>query len=49
MKRGDGYWGGCKEVWKGETVDIKCDNHQRDVKVIREESQLTERCDGYEG
>ena len=34
------------EVWEGETVDKKCDSHQRDVKGIREVCQLTERCDG---
>ena len=27
----------------------KCDSSKRGVKGIREVSQLTERCDGYEG
>ena len=40
--------GRCKEVWEGETVDRKCDSHQRDLNGIREVCQLTERCDGYE-
>ena len=31
------------------TDDRKCDSPKRGVKGIREESQLTERCDGYEG
>ena len=29
--------------------DSKCDSPKRGVKSIREVSQLTERCDGYEG
>ena len=29
--------------------DRKCDSPKRGVKGIREVSQLTERCDGYEG
>ena len=35
-------------MWEGETVDRKCDSHQRDVKGIRKVCQLTEKCDGYE-
>ena len=31
------------------TDDRKCDSPKRGVKGIREVSQLTERCDGYEG
>ena len=31
------------------TDDRKCDSPKRGVKGIREESQLTETCDGYEG
>ena len=31
------------------TDDRKCDRPKRGVKGIREVSQLTERCDGYEG
>ena len=31
------------------TDDRKCYSPKRDVKSIREVSQLTERCDGYEG
>ena len=31
------------------TDDRKCDSPKRGVKRIREVSQLTERCDGYEG
>ena len=31
------------------TDDRKCDSPTRGVKVIREVSQLTERCGGYEG
>ena len=31
------------------TDDRKCDSPKRVVKGIREVSQLTERCDGYEG
>ena len=31
------------------TDDRKCDSPRRGVKGIREVSQLTERCDGYEG
>ena len=27
-------------MWKGETVDRKCDSHQRDVKGIRKVCQL---------
>ena len=55
MERCDGHGGGVRgwrgvmvirEVWEGETVDKKCDSHRRDVKGIREVSQLTERCDG---
>ena len=34
---------------EGVTDDRKCDNPQRGVKGIMEVSQLTERCDGYEG
>ena len=34
---------------KGGTDDRKCDSPKRGVKGIREVSQLTERCDGYEG
>ena len=36
---------GCKIA----TDDRKCDSPRRGVKGIREVSQLTERCDGYEG
>ena len=36
------------EVWEGETVDRKCDSHQRDVKGITEVCQLTERRDGHD-
>ena len=46
MERCDGHQGGCLEVWKGESVDMKGDSHLRDVKGIREMCQLTERCDG---
>ena len=61
MERCDGHGGGvrgwrsvmlsgrCKEVWEGETVDRKCDSHQRDVKGDRAVCQFTDRCDGYEG
>ena len=31
------------------TDERKCDSPKRSVKGIREVSQLTERCDGYEG
>ena len=31
------------------TDDRKCDSSKRGAKGIREMSQLTERCDGYEG
>ena len=31
------------------TDDRKCDSPKGGVKCIREVSQLTERCDGYEG
>ena len=31
------------------TDDRKCDSPKRDGKGTREVSQLTERCDGYEG
>ena len=31
------------------TDDRKCDSPKRGVKGIRKVSQLTERCDGYEG
>ena len=31
------------------TDDRKCDSPKKGVKGIREVSQLTERCDGYEG
>ena len=31
------------------TDDWKCDSPKRGMKGIREVSQLTERCDGYEG
>ena len=34
---------------KGVTDDRKCDSPKRGVKSIREVSQLTESCDGYEG
>ena len=34
---------------KGVIDDKKCDSPKRGVKGIREVSQLTERCDGYEG
>ena len=34
---------------KGVTNDRKCDSPKRGVKCIREVSQLTDRCDGYEG
>ena len=34
---------------KGVTDDRKCNSRNRGVKGIREVSQLTERCDGYEG
>ena len=34
---------------EGVTVVRKCDSPKRGVKGIREVSQLTERCDGYEG
>ena len=34
---------------EGVTDDRKCDSPERGVKGIREVSQLTERCDGYEG
>ena len=36
-------------MWEGLTVVRKCDIPKRGVKRIREVSQLTERCDGYEG
>ena len=36
------------EVWEGETVERKCDSHQRDVKGIKQECQLMERCDGHD-
>ena len=35
-------------MWEGETVNRKCDSHQRDVKGIRKLCQLVEKCDGYE-
>ena len=31
------------------TDDKKCDSPKRGVKSIREVSQMTERCNGYEG
>ena len=31
------------------TDDRKCDSPKRGVEGIRELSQLTDRCDGYEG
>ena len=31
------------------TDDMQCDSHKGGVKGIRKVSQLTERCDGYEG
>ena len=31
------------------TYDRKCDSPKRGVKSIREVSQMTERCNGYEG
>ena len=34
---------------EGVIDDRKCDSPKRGVKGIREVSQLTERCDGYEG
>ena len=34
---------------EGVTDDRKCDSTKRGVKGIREVSQLTERCGGYEG
>ena len=34
---------------EGVTDDRECDSPKRGVKGIREESQLTERCEGYEG
>ena len=34
---------------KGVTDGRKCDSPKRGVKGIREVSQLTKRCDGYEG
>ena len=34
---------------EGVTDDRKCDSPKRGVKGIREMSQSTERCDGYEG
>ena len=34
---------------EGVTDDRKCDNPKRGVKGIRQENQLTETCDGYEG
>ena len=48
LRGGEVWWlsGSFFEVWEGETVDKKCDSHQRDVKGIREVCQLTERCDG---
>ena len=33
---------------EGVTDDRKCDSPKRGVKGIREVSQLTDRCDGYE-
>ena len=34
---------------EGVTDDRECDSPKRDVKGIREVSQLPEMCDGYEG
>ena len=34
---------------KGMTDDRRCDSPKRGVKGIKEVSQLTERCGGYEG
>ena len=34
---------------EGVTDDRNCDSPNRGVKGIREMSQLTERCDSYEG
>ena len=31
------------------TDDTKCDSLKKGVKGIKEVSQLTDRCDGYEG
>ena len=39
----------CKIATRKVTDDRKCDSPKRGVKGIREVSQLTERCDGYEG
>ena len=41
--------GRVKAVREGVTDDRKCDSPKRSVKGIREVSQLTGRCDGYEG
>ena len=41
---------GCKiATRKSETNERKCDRPKKGAKGIREVSQLTERCDGYEG
>ena len=35
-------------MWKGVSLDRRCDSHQGGVKGIKNECQLIERCDGHD-